>query len=99
MDEDLKWKKHIKEVWKKCFIGLSQMRRISQFLPLQTRKSLYNALVLPHIDYCCVIWHDCGATLAQGIERIQNYGMRVITSSPPRTPSAELREKLQWRQL
>ena len=36
----------------------------------------------------------CGATLAQGIERIQNYGVRVITSSPPRTPSAELREKL-----
>ena len=41
----------------------------------------------------------CGATLAQGIERIQNYGVRVITSSPPRTPSAELREKLQWTTL
>ena len=36
VDEDLKWKKHIQEVWKKCFIGLSQMRRISQFLPLHT---------------------------------------------------------------
>ena len=55
--------------------------------------------MFPHIDYCCVIWHDCGATLAQGIERIQSYGMRVITSSPPRTPSAELREKLQWTTL
>ena len=98
MDEDLKWKKHIQEVRKKCFIGLSQMRRISQFLPLH-RKSLYMALVLPHIDYCCVIWHDYGATLAQGIERIQSYGMRVIASSPPRTLSAELREKLQWTTL
>ena len=83
VDEDLKWKKHIQEVRKKCFIGLSQMRRISQFLPLHSRKSLYNALVLPHIDYCCVIWHDCAVTLAQGIESIQTYGMRVITSSPP----------------
>ena len=34
----------------------------------------------------------------QGIKRIQNYGMRVITSSP-QTPSAELREKLQWTTL
>ena len=68
------------------------VRRISQFLPLHTRKSLYNALVLLHIDYCCVVWHDCAATLAQGIERIQSYGMRVITS-------AELREKLQWTTL
>ena len=55
--------------------------------------------MLPHIDYCCVVWHDCGSTLAQGIQRIQNYGMRVITSSPPQTPSAELREKLQWTTL
>ena len=103
VDEDLKWKKHVQEVRKKCLIGLSQMRRISQFLPVHTRKSLYNALVLPHIDYCCVLRHDCGATLAQGIERIQNYGMRVITSPPPppppRTPSAELRAKLQWTTL
>ena len=53
VDEDLKWKKHIQKVRKKCLIGLSQMRRISQFLPIHTR--LCNALVLPHIDYCCAL--------------------------------------------
>jgi len=99
VDEDLTWRKHIQEVRKKCLIGLSQLRRISQFLPMKTRKTLYNALVLPHLDYCCVVWHECGATQSQRIERLQNYGMRVITSSPPLTPSAELRTRLQWTTL
>ena len=71
------------------------MQRISQFLPLQTR----NPSIMPWCSHCSVVCYDYGVTLAQGIERIQNYGMRVITSSPPRTPSAELREKLQWRTL
>ena len=74
------------------------MRIISQFLPLQTRKCLYNALLLPHIDYCCVVWHDCGVKLAQEIERIQKYGMSDHIISPSDT-SAELRKKLQWTTL
>jgi len=72
VDEDLTWRKHIQEVRKKCLIGLSQLRQISQFLPMKTRKTLYNALVLPHLDYCCVVWHECGATQSERIERLQN---------------------------
>ena len=61
VDEDLKWKKHIQKVRKKCLIWLSQMRRISQFFPIHTRKPLYNALVLPYLDYCYVLlWSDTG---------------------------------------
>ena len=33
--------------------------------------------------------------LRQKIERVRNYGMRLILSKPPRTPSAGLREELQ----
>ena len=72
VDEDLTWRKHLQEVRKKCLIGLSQLRQISQFLPMKTRKTLYNALVLPHLDYCCVVWHECGATQSERIERLQN---------------------------
>lgn len=44
-------------------------------------------------------WHSCSTNLSQSIERVQNYGMRVILNKPPRTPSALLREQQNWRTL
>ena len=41
-------------------------------------------------------WNSCSTNLSQSIERVQNYGMRVILNKPPRTPSALLRN---WRTL
>ncbi len=63
------------------------------------KKKLYNAMVLPHLDYCSVVWQECSKKLQQQVERIQNYGMRLILSRPPRTPTAELRSTLNWLPL
>ena len=81
VDSQLKWKEHIQHVRQKCFMGLSKLQRISHFLPIPTRVKIYNALELPHLDYCCVLWHSCRSVLTQKVEQIQNYGMRIITSS------------------
>ena len=37
--------------------------------------------------------------LRQMLERVQNYGMRLILSKPPRTHSEELRQELGWTTL
>ena len=37
--------------------------------------------------------------LGKKVERVQNYGMRLILSKPPRTHSEELREELGLRTL
>ena len=50
-------------------------------------------------DYCSVVWHSCGTTLSQKIERVQNYAMRVILGKPPLTPSESLRQELGWTTL
>ena len=81
VDSQLEWKEHIQHVRQKCFMSLSKLQRVSHFLPTPTRLKIYNALVLPHLDYCCVLWHSCGSVLTQKVEQIQNYGMRIITSS------------------
>ena len=99
VDKDLKWKEQVSHVRKKCLATLSKLRRIFPALPVSTRILLYNALVLPHLDFCSSVWHHCGETLTGRIEKIQNYAMRLITSSPPRTSSDELCEKLSWMTL
>ena len=55
--------------------------------------------LLPHLDYCSVVWQECSAVLAKKLERVQNYGMRLILSKSPRTHSEELREELGWKTL
>ena len=67
------------------------LRRLRDVLPSRIKNNLYYALVLPYLDYCCVLWQECGKELQQKLERVQNYGMRLILSKPPRTPSEELR--------
>ena len=68
-------------------------------LPSTTRKQLYNALVLPHMDYCSVVWQKCSRELRRKLERVQNYGIRLILSQPPRTHSEEMRQRLNWLTL
>ena len=99
IDEGLTWSDHIEVVRKKCFGGLAKLRRLRDSLPEATKKNIYNALILPYLDYCCVVWQECSKTLQRSIERIQNYGMRLICSKPPRTPSEELRSRMNWMPL
>ena len=35
------------------------------------RKLFYNAYILPHLDYCCVIWGNCSRSLEEKIVRLQ----------------------------
>ena len=99
VDEGLTWADHVEAVRKKCLGGLAKLRRLRDTLPAALKKNIYNALVLPHLDYCCVLWQECRTQLQQRVERIQNYAMRLICSKPPRTPSEILRSDMNWMPL
>ena len=99
VDEGLTWVDHVEAVRRKCLGDLAKLRRLRDTLPAALKKNIYNALVLPHLDYCCVLWQECGIQLQKRVERIQNYAMRLICSKPPRTPSEELRSDMNWMPL
>ena len=62
IDSSLSWEKHISRTRKKCYSGLSQLRRLGS-IPPNLKKQLYNSLVLPHLDYCSVVWHCFSHTI------------------------------------
>lgn len=78
VDCELKWKPHLANFHKKALAAIACIQRASPFLPLSTRKMLYQTLVLPHLEYCSVVWPPCSQALSQSIESILNYAMRVI---------------------
>ena len=80
IDRNLTWKEQVCKVRRSCLSNLARHSRVPSFLPFDTKKRLYNALVLPHMDYCCVVWMECGATLRREIEWLQNYGIWLSTT-------------------
>ena len=55
IDDRLTWKEHIRSVRRKCFRQLAGLRKLREVLPAALKKKIYNALVLPHLDYCSVV--------------------------------------------
>ena len=56
------------------------LERAAPFLPAKTRKTLFNTLILPHIDYCSPVWSSLPDTNITRIQRLQNRAMRIIRS-------------------
>ena len=71
IDENLSWRDHIEALRKKCYGGLAKISRLRDSLPAVTKRRVYNALILPHLDYCCVVWQECGKMLQHKLERIR----------------------------
>ena len=74
-DERLTWEKHIDKICAKVGAGMRP------FVPLETLKLIYNALVQPYFDYCSPLWDNCGGGLKNKLQRLQNRAARVITGS------------------
>ena len=99
IDDKLSWKAQINSMRRKTYGGLSKLKRLRNVLPTDLKKKLYNALVLPHLEYCSVVWQECSVELRARLERVQNYGMRLILSKPLRTASDEMRSSIGWKTL
>jgi len=72
------------------------LSRIKQFLSIDSRTLFYNAYILPHLDYCCVIWGNCSRFLEEKIVRVQKRAGRLILNKDFDTPSTFLFSQLIW---
>ena len=73
---------HIDELSKKIASGIGPMKRIKSFVSPEILHYIYNALVQPHFNYCSIVWGNCGKTLSEKLQKLQNRAARILTSSP-----------------
>ena len=57
------------------------------------------ALVKPHFDYCDIVLGNCGITLQDKLQKLQNRAARVLTFSNYDADATELFEFLGWKNL
>ena len=60
LDKDLSYKEHISDQLKKAYAKASALRTIRRFLPLDAMIKLYKAFILPHLEYCSVLFVGIG---------------------------------------
>ena len=63
-------------------------------LDSNTLKTIYSAIVLPHFDYCALVWENCSQTLKNKLEKLQNRAARIIIGDSYEIWSDAVRYKL-----
>ena len=52
--------------------------KVKNIIPQSTRNLLYNTIVSSHFDYCDVVWGNCGLTLQEKLQKLQNRSALII---------------------
>ncbi len=56
INQNLSLAEHFKKTTDTVNSKVALLRKIKSFLPLSTRKLFCNTHILPHMDYCSIIW-------------------------------------------
>ncbi|XP_048587749.1 uncharacterized protein LOC125570289 [Nematostella vectensis] len=99
IDQHLSWNAHITNISKKIASGIGAIKRCRPFVPLETLRYAFNAIVQPRFDYCGVIWGNCNSTLATKLQKLQNRAARILTFSSFDADAHPLIESLGWSKL
>ena len=68
--------------------------RLKDFLSQNSLTILYNAIVLPYLTYCNIVWGNCSSTKINSILLLQKRALRLITNSSYRSPTDSLFSQL-----
>ena len=61
--------------------SIGVLKRVRHLVPNATLKIIYQSLVQSHFDYCNVVLGNCGVTLQNKLQKLQNRAARVWTFS------------------
>ena len=75
------------------------IRRMKAYVPQSTLISVYNAIILPHFDYCSMVWDNCSGYLLEKLQKMQNRAARVITGKSYEIRSIDILQELGWKSL
>ena len=78
IDCKLSWKEHISSVCSKIARINGVLNNLKHFLPQTTLLLLYNALILPHVNYNLLVWGNAKKDYLQSIYLMQKRAVRNI---------------------
>jgi hypothetical protein len=77
LTENLKWKAHVDYISKKISKTVGILNRLKRSIPRYVLMNIYNALVVPHLNYGIILWGNDQSRLY----KLQKKAMRAILNS------------------
>ncbi len=98
ISNNLSLENHINSILSKVNRNIALLRRIKSYLTVDVRKMFFNTNILPHLDYCTIIWGNSSQIIK--LLKAQKRAARVILDVRDlQTPSSEMFKSLNWMPL
>ena len=81
LDDNLTWKSHISSLADKISKSIGIIFRSSFYLSTPSLRMLYNAMILPYLNYCNLVWGSTYKTNLQRIVILQKRVIRIVNKS------------------
>ena len=78
IDKSLKFTKHIANISNVISRNIGIIARVRYFLDKRTAHILYNSLILPYLNYCCLIWGINYNSQVEKLVVLQKRAVRLI---------------------
>ena len=83
IDKDLNFTEHVADIVHRISNQIQQrhkklMQRHRKLINTDTKTKLYNAYLLPHLYYCCAVWHHCSECNLKKLEKINERSLRFV---------------------
>ena len=69
---------HISACCLKAARQLNALVRISKYLDIKSKKIIFNNFIRSNFEYCPLVWHFCGKTNNQKLEKIHERSLRIL---------------------
>ena len=93
IDSKLNWTAHVNNVRVKVARPVGVLNKLKHFLPINTLKTLYNSLILPHLSYCNIVWGNSGSSRLHSLKILQKRAIRSISLAKYRAHTKPLFKK------
>ncbi len=92
IDSNLKFNVHIAYICQKAGRNLNALKRISKTLPTSVKLLLYKTYITCHFNFCPLVWHFCGESNTNKLERIQTRALRFVFDDYESDPTTLLQK-------
>lgn len=96
VDRQMKFKEHIQYICKKVAKKIGVLSRCSSYLTVESRKLVYNTIILPHFLYGATIIYLAQQNELNRLQKLQNKAMRIILRCNRYTKIETMLQDLNW---
>ena len=78
IDHRLTFNEHIRVCTLKAARQLNALSRVSRYFDTKSKSILHNSFVASNFNYCPLVWHFCGVTNYNKLEKIQERALCIL---------------------